>query len=55
VVTLTHAPFASQTTYIVAIAAADWAGNPLASTPYTWHFATVSYRLYLPLVVRQSP
>jgi hypothetical protein len=52
-VTLAHDPFASQTTYTVTVTAAtDLGGNPLAGAPYAWHFTTVSYRLYLPLVVR---
>jgi hypothetical protein len=56
VVTLLHNPFASPITYTVTITAADdRGGNPLAGAPYAWHFTTVSYRLYLPLVVRQSP
>jgi uncharacterized repeat protein (TIGR01451 family) len=53
VVTVTDAPFVGLVTYTFTVtAAADLAGNPLAGVPYTWHFTTAFYQLYLPLVVR---
>jgi len=53
VVTLAHTPFVYSTTYTVTVTAAnDPVGNPLSGAPYTWHFATVPYRVYLPIVMR---
>lgn len=41
VVTLTHAPFVEATWYTVTVTAADdLSGNPLASAPVAWAFAT---------------
>ncbi len=54
VVSLTHDVFAFGTVYSAIVTAAeDLAGNPLAS-PYEWSFTTNMYRIYLPLVLRNS-
>jgi uncharacterized repeat protein (TIGR01451 family) len=54
-VTLTHNPFVHRTMYAVTvIAASDLAGNPLASAPVAWQFATAGYSVYLPLLLRGS-
>ncbi len=58
VVSLSHDPFAYETTYVLTITAADdLAGNPLANAPYDWQFATAAgpqdlTYVYLPIVIR---
>ncbi len=53
VLTVSHAPFASQTRYTATIAAAnDLVGNALTDAPYTWQFTTGGYQIYLPVVLR---
>jgi uncharacterized repeat protein (TIGR01451 family) len=55
-VTLGHAPCARRTTHTVTVSAAsDLVGNPLAGAPYAWHFTTVGFRVYLPLLTRSAP
>ncbi|MEA3396262.1 MAG: Ig-like domain-containing protein, partial [Chloroflexota bacterium] len=53
VVTATHAGFARGTVYTATVTANDAAANPMV-TPLTWPFATERYRIYLPLVIRNS-
>ena len=55
-VTLTHSPFACHATHtFIVITANDLAGNPLFGAPYAWHFTTLPYCVYLPLVMRDYP
>jgi uncharacterized repeat protein (TIGR01451 family) len=52
-VTLTHRPFVYSKTHSIAVTAADdLVGNSLSEAPYTWHFDTELYRVYLPVVLR---
>jgi uncharacterized repeat protein (TIGR01451 family) len=54
VVTLSHNLFAYWTTYTVGLDAADLLGNQLSGAPYTWHFVTERYTVYLPLALKLS-